>query len=73
MKIDFIQAAKINITKYTSTNITYPTTSAIKTSSLDKIRNIKSIEFSKILNNQTMYFNYSFDEGLTWNSIPENV
>jgi len=73
VKIDFIQAAKINITKYTSTNITYPTTSAIKTSSLDKIRNIKSIEFSKILNNQTMYFNYSFDEGLTWNSIPENV
>src|SRR3989338_5407691 len=73
VKIDFIQAVKINITKYTSTNITYPTTSAIKTSSLDKIRNIKSIEFSKILNNQTMYFNYSFDEGLTWNSIPENA
>ncbi len=72
VKIDFIQATRINITNYTSINITYAVNSTIQTSEITRIRGIKSVEFISELNNQTITYKYSSDSGNTWNNIPDN-
>ena len=72
-KIDFIKATLVNITNYTSTSITYPKSSIIQTKDLENIRNLNSIEFLYVLNNQSVEFQYSSDKGNTWNEIPENL
>ncbi|MBI2106477.1 hypothetical protein HYT57_00695 [Candidatus Woesearchaeota archaeon] len=73
VKIDFIKAVHKTRTENSSTSISYVKNSAIQTKDIKRIEDIVSIITSEELNNQSVEYKYSIDEGLIWSTIPNNV
>ena len=73
IRIDLIKAVHENKKESILTNITYPLKAEIKTNEVSGIKKISSIAYSEELNNQSISYKYSADNGLTWNAFPSNL
>lgn len=73
IRIDFIKAVHENKKESALTNITYPLKAEIQTNEISGVKKISSITYSEELNNQSISYKYSADNGLTWNTFPSNL
>ncbi len=73
VKFDYINATKIILEEHSETNTSYPSSSVITTDiTVQNLVSWNSLEVEENLNEQNITYDYSTDNGSTWESVPND-